>query len=192
MDRNEVEWTGYGWRIWRVGYRTWGGLPMLRNPWANAGVTFWWDPRKVQVAECFWPMSDQTPIDRCNGYLSSSCTCGIRSIASLRSLAAFLAGDGTLRRDPSKAGAVGLVRIGGRVQRRNPGLAPPAGYQRSEFAELVGPLYVSPSGARWADGLEQQYRRIQVVSPEPGAAMQGWLAGLAEHLEPNEPRGING
>lgn len=188
--KDEIEWTGAGWRIWRVERRTFGGPPLLRNPWANSGQTYWWEPGRVEVAECFWLEGvsvgwlGKAP-RRCGGYVSVRCTCGIRSMDTIACLAAFLATDRQLDRHPEKAAVVGRVRFGGRVEHRNPGLRPPEGYNRSEFAELIGPLFVSPMAASHADGLRRTYRGCaEVVPPDATPAgsaqrQQEWVEQLA-------------
>jgi hypothetical protein len=192
-DTAEIDWHGTGWRCWQVGQRRFGGLPMLRNPWANSGLTFWWEPGAVQVAECFW--DNGVPVfgmkAQCQGTVAPTCTCGVRSMTTLENLAAFMASDRQLDRHPEKAAAIGRVRIGGRIQHHNPGLPRPEGYNRSEYAELIGPVFVSPLADRWTGGLSAQYGPdVLVVPPESTPAgvargQQAWLEALAEWVEQN-------
>lgn len=89
VSGEDVAWTGTGWRIWRVGGGPLGGGALLRNPWTNSGFTWWWyTPAEVQIAECFHRA--------CRGLVSETCTCGVRSMATLSNLAAFLAKDDQL------------------------------------------------------------------------------------------------
>lgn len=106
-------------------------------------------------------------------------------MATLSNLAAFLAKDDQLYRHPDKSAVVGRVRIGGRVQHRIPGLPRSEGYQRSEFAQLLGPLYVSPRAADWVVALREQYSPLDVIGPDqmPAAdSQQEWLEKLAVHV----------
>lgn len=171
-----IDWHGSGWRLWRV-ERSHRGV-RLRNPWTNTGHKSVWERAEVQVAECIWP--------RCNGYLSPSCTCGIRSMSTLSHLAAFLASDRQLERHPLKASVVGRVLIGGRVQHRIPGLPAVTGYQRSEFAVIDGPLYVSPVAAEHYDALRHVYDSAQVAPVPPsyveGSGQQNWIERLAQRV----------
>jgi len=159
--------------------------PRLRNPLNSSGVVDWWQPGEIQRAECFWPKGVPGGSGRCLGYVSKDCTCGIRSMATLRDLAAFLAHDRQIHRYPLKAAVVGRVRIGGRVEHRIPGLPRREGYARSEFAVLAGPLYVSPfGGAKHLDALARDYRGVEVVAPDlPHTNAQEWLEELAAHVE---------
>lgn len=183
MSPVEIDWTGTGWRAWRVAV---GGL--LRNPWANSGQTYLWNPGEVQVAECFWIKGVSSLVRGCGGYVSARCSCGIRSMSTLSALADFMAESRQLARDPYKATVVGRVRIGGKVQHRIPGLPAREGYQRSEYAEIVGPLYVSPLGIRWQ--IEANYGPgVAVQAPDFGQEwlrskprQQEWLELLAESV----------
>ena len=186
-----VSWAGHGWRIWRVELDP-QGLPTLRNPWDNSGQTYWWQPGEVQQAECFWPLGASPMVSRCSGYVSERCTCGIRSMATLTDLAAFLARDRHLIRYPRKAAVVGRVRIGGKMQHRIPGLPKRQGYQRSEFAYLAGPIFVSPFGgaSRHFDALTARYSGVEVVGPDliPDASSnQDWLERLGKDLDSGYP-----
>lgn len=181
MTENPVESSEtFGWRCWRVVEA--GSEVLLRNPWTNSGQLYTWLPGQEQVADCFWA---QTRVPGTNGpcleRVSPSCSCGIRSMSSLPHLAAFLASNHQLDRHPLKATVVGQVAISGRVQRRVPGLPPRAGYQRSQYASLVGPLYVSPLGRTHLDGLRRTYEpAVRIVAPDAVASgQQEWLDALA-------------
>ncbi len=104
-------------------------------------------------------------------------------MSTLEHLAAFLRLGGQLRRHPLKASVVGRIAIGGRVERQIPGLTPKPGYQRSEYATLVGPLYVSPLGADHLTGLQRAYAGVVSVHPPAASAeqvgQQEWLERLA-------------
>ncbi len=105
-------------------------------------------------------------------------------MSTLEQLATFLRREGEqLRRHPLKATVVGRIAIGGRVERQIPGLTPKPGYQRSEYARLVGPLYVSPLGVDHLDGLRWAYAGMVTVHPPDVSAeqvgQQQWLERLA-------------
>jgi hypothetical protein len=166
-------WSGEGWRCWRVVETARG--TRLRNPWTNSNLTVLWEPWQVQRADCFW---------RCSDRVSARCSCGIRSMSTLEHLAAFLRREGEqLRRHPLKATVVGRVAVGGRIERQIPGLTPKPGYQRSEYATLIGPLYVSPLGADHLQGLQWAYGGMVAVHPPAvlpeQVGQQLWLVGLA-------------
>ncbi|MCW2736110.1 hypothetical protein [Nocardioides sp.] len=179
-EREPVEWTEAGWRMWRIDPTT--GL--LRNPWTNSGTCWLWSPAVIQEAECFWNTG-------CRGLVAKDCSCGIRSMRAVSHLASFLARDSQLGRHPDKAAVVGRVRLGGRVQYGLlPGLGSIPGYQRSQFAEIDGPLYVSPRAAEHFETIAGHYdsARTPVVGPDfvTGASgQQDWLERLAGEL-PND------
>jgi hypothetical protein len=174
-----IEWTGAGWRLWRVEKIHRGSR--LRNPWTDTTRPFW-ERGEVHVAECIWRDSDGS--SSCIGYVSASCTCGIRSMATLLDLANFVSDGRQLIGHPPKAWVVGRVRIGGRVQHQIPALPPQHGYQRSEFAEIDGPLYVSPGAAKHLKDVVAHYgsARSPVFGPDFITGADGphdWLELLA-------------
>ena len=194
-----IEWIGTAWRLWNV-----GGLlpaPRLINPWETSGMTYTWQPGTVQTARCFWmkPMrssgfvfyADSPEWARdlglvCQGLVAEACTCGIRSMMTLANLAAFWGAHPDV---PHRASVVGRIRYGGKVQHRIPDLKVREGYTRSEYAELVGPLFVSPfGGAGWRAGrLASEYAPIELFGPEhivDAADTHDWLEKLAERVEP--------
>jgi hypothetical protein len=191
-----IDWTGVGWRLWSVEERDPG--VRLRNPWAGAPGGTWYRD-EVHVAECIWRNRDGS--SACLGLVSASCTCGIRSLATLPDLAGFLADGRQLDGFEATPLVVGRVRIGGRVQHRVGALEPHRGYQRSEFAEIDGPLFVSPSAAEHVHGVAASYgsARSPVFGPKLVTGVRGqqdWLEKLAERAEgllsartaPPEPR----
>jgi hypothetical protein len=186
-----VDWSGTGWRIWRVGngptLDARGLQPLLRNPWDNSGLVDWWQPGQAKRCVCFLTLGLMLGGYACQGPASATCSCGIRSMATLRDLVAFLGRDRQIIRHPDKSAVVGRIRIGGVVQRRIPGFRPKTGYQRSQYAEIIGPLYVSPRFRRWADPLAAAYRPVEVVGPDLLPDTDGqwdWIQRLAEHLGP--------
>lgn len=178
-----IDWTGVGWRLWAVEECDAG--VRLRNPWAGtAGGT--WRRGEVHVAECIWRNRDAS--SACLGLVSVSCTCGIRSMATLPDLAGFLADGRQLDGYDTTPLVVGRVRIGGRVQHRVGALEPHRGYQRSEFAQIDGPLLVSPSAAEHVQALVSCYgsARSPVFAPDLVARAHGqqdWLEKLAVRAE---------
>lgn len=128
----------------------------------------------------------------CQGFMSRRCSCGIRSMATLSDLAAFLVNKNHIRWDPPKATVVGRIRIGGRAQTTSPAdgiFGALNGYQRSEYARVVGPLYVSPLGSRWADGLRDRYEPgVEVISSDEsfGGDMTSWIENLAASVGADE------
>ena len=178
-----VEWTGAGWRLWRVEKFRRG--VRLCNPWTKTTRPVW-ERGQVHVAECIWRNRDGS--SGCKGSVSASCTCGIRSMATLPDLATFLAMGRQLDGHPDKASVVGRVRIGGKVQHHIPALQPHQGYQRSEFAQIDGPLFVAPVAARHFKAVAAHYgsARSPVFGPDliTGAdGPQDWLEQLAVRAE---------
>ena len=174
-----IDWTGVGWRLWAVEGR--GAGARLRSPWTSTARATW-HRGEVHVAECVWRNRDGS--SACLGLVSVSCTCGIRSMASLPDLAGWLADGRQLDGDEATPLVVGRVRIGGRVQHRVGALEPHRGYQRSELAQIDGPLFVSPAAAEYEEAVAAGYgsARSQVFGPDliTGAhGQQDWLEKLA-------------
>ena len=99
-------------------------------------------------------------------------------------LAGWLADGRQLDGDEATPLVVGRVRIGGRVQHRVGALEPHRGYQRSELAQIDGPLFVSPAAAEYEEAVAAGYgsARSQVFGPDliTGAhGQQDWLEKLA-------------
>lgn len=181
---------GFAWRCWRVGTRA--GAPRLRNPWTSSG-TYWWEPGKVENARCFWPDGVSPLVDRCQGYMSEDCSCGIRGMDTVSNLAAFFhCQHNLIGRDPHKADVVGRIQLGGRVHRTFPDGDVMVGYRRAEFARIVGPLYVSPLMGGHYEALAAAYGPVEVLPPSAvpsgSEGQQGWLDSLAAHLEGSDAR----